>query len=232
MVRRGEYLERATVIAGEAGPLEGLYHRGSRRPPVLIAPEHPDLASMESPIVAELAWALTRAGHPTLRFNYRGVGASRGPRVATLDEAVSDARAARRHLLVPAGAGEGEEPSEVESLPPGAHVLVGVGFGARVAAVLALEDTAARRSPPDPIVLVRPDPASLPVELPSLAVEVVLVLPARGVDPEPGRRLAGRLRAGRLVTIPGSDPTFLRGLVELGRVVAEALSPPGMIDLG
>src|SRR6267142_6952168 len=75
MVLRGQYLERSVVV----GDLDALYHRGTREPPCAIAAPHPALGgSMLSPVVAELAWALTRAGHPTMRFDYRGVGSSRG----------------------------------------------------------------------------------------------------------------------------------------------------------
>ena len=73
MVLAGQFLERSVVV----GDLDALYHRGTRDPPCAIAAPHPALGgSMLSPVVAELAWALTRAGHPTTRFDYRGVGAS------------------------------------------------------------------------------------------------------------------------------------------------------------
>ena len=75
MVLAGQYLERSVVV----GDLDALYHRGKREPPCVIASPHPMLGgSMTSQVIAELAWALTRAGHPTMRFDYRGVGASRG----------------------------------------------------------------------------------------------------------------------------------------------------------
>src|SRR3954469_11565845 len=75
MVLAGQYLERSLVV----GDLDALYHRGKREPPCAIASAHPALGgSMVAPVIAELAWALTRAGHATMRFNYRGVGASRG----------------------------------------------------------------------------------------------------------------------------------------------------------
>src|SRR5215468_3774208 len=75
MVLAGQYLERSVVVGG----LDALYHRGKREPPCVIASPHPAVGgSMIAPVIAELAWALTRAGHPTMRFDYRGVGASRG----------------------------------------------------------------------------------------------------------------------------------------------------------
>ena len=74
MVLPGQYLERSLVV----GELDALYHRGSRNPPCALASPHPAMGgSMTAPAIAELAWALTRAGHATMRFNYRGVGVTR-----------------------------------------------------------------------------------------------------------------------------------------------------------
>jgi predicted alpha/beta-hydrolase family hydrolase len=95
MVLAGQFLERSVVV----GDFDALYHRGTRDPPCAIAAPHPALGgSMLSPVVAELAWALTRAGHPTMRFDYRGVGApggvSRHPagsqRIAEMEDEVAD----------------------------------------------------------------------------------------------------------------------------------------------
>src|SRR5438067_10848924 len=104
MVLSGQYLERSVVV----GELDALYHRGSREPPCAIAAPHPALGgSMLSPVVAELAWALTRAGHPTMRFDYRRVGASRGvsrhaagsTRIADRQDEVADLHGIGEHLL-------------------------------------------------------------------------------------------------------------------------------------
>src|SRR5438105_13390404 len=79
MVLAGQYLERSVVVRSGDLALDALYHRGKRDPPCLLASPHPSLGgSMIAPVIAELAWALTRAGHATMRFNYRGVGSSRG----------------------------------------------------------------------------------------------------------------------------------------------------------
>ncbi|HEX9602795.1 MAG TPA: alpha/beta hydrolase, partial [Myxococcales bacterium] len=73
-----------------------------------IASPHPALGgSMTVPTVAELAWALTRAGFPTLRFDYRGVGASQGRsrhpagggRTEDVSDEVEDLRAAVEQLV-------------------------------------------------------------------------------------------------------------------------------------
>lgn len=79
MVSRGQFLERPTLIPSGDVMLEGLSHRGDFKPGLLILP--PPLAEgggMDHLIAAELAFATAQAGFPSLRFNYRGVGASQG----------------------------------------------------------------------------------------------------------------------------------------------------------
>src|SRR5438309_1094877 len=141
MVLSGQYLERSVVV----GELDALYHRGTREPPCVIAAPHPALGgSMLSPVIAELAWALTRAGHPTLRFDYRGVGASRGTsrhragsmEIRDLQDEVADLLGAADHLLATA---------QMRSV-----CAVGYSFGAAV----ALE--AARDPRVERIVLIAP----------------------------------------------------------------------------
>ncbi len=77
--------------AGEGRALEGLFV------PVddpacggaVIAPPHPLMGgSMESPVVCEIAYACQRAGLASLRFNWRGVGASAGD--ISADQVVAD----------------------------------------------------------------------------------------------------------------------------------------------
>src|SRR5947209_9244566 len=79
VVLKGQYLERSVAVKSGDIALDGLYHRGRKAPPCVLAPPHPVLGgSMTAPVIAELAWAITRAGHPSLRFDYRGVGGSQG----------------------------------------------------------------------------------------------------------------------------------------------------------
>lgn len=78
MTRR-QFLERPALVPVGGRVLEALSHRGRRLPPLLVVPPPPGEGGMDHVLAVELAWAATRAGHPTLRFNFRGVGASQGP---------------------------------------------------------------------------------------------------------------------------------------------------------
>jgi pimeloyl-ACP methyl ester carboxylesterase len=79
MVAKGQFLERPALIPVDGLVLEGLWHRGPQIPSLLIlSPLPEDGGSMDHVLAAELAWASAQAGHPSLRFNYRGVGGSQG----------------------------------------------------------------------------------------------------------------------------------------------------------
>ncbi|WP_242346694.1 alpha/beta hydrolase [Anaeromyxobacter terrae] len=119
MVMTGQFLERPALVDAEGVVLEALYHRGSRRPALLVCPPL-GAGGMDAPAVAELAWAAARAGHPSLRFQHRGIGASQGtPDPA---RALDDAVAALRHLTETVG---------------GSIALAGVGSGCETALALA-----------------------------------------------------------------------------------------------
>ena len=68
-----------TVAVASGGlVLEGVWQKGAGRGAV-IAPPHPEYGgSLEHPVVSELAYGLYKAGIASLRFNWRGVGASQG----------------------------------------------------------------------------------------------------------------------------------------------------------
>ncbi len=163
---------------------------------------------MESAVIAELAWAVTRAGHPTLRFNYRGVGGSQG-RFDEGDGAYADLEKAAHHLracLDADGDGDGRASP--------ALALVGLGLGAHLGTRLALDD--GRMSP-----LILLDPAIEGHTLPSMAALGDVVL----IQAEHDAPIA--LPHARRVVVPGADRTFLRGLVNLGKIVAETLTSSG-----
>ncbi len=110
--------------------LEGLYHKGHAAPGIVVGAPHPFLGgSMDGPVVAEIAFGAARDRHPTLRFNYRGVGASQGPRLTATETAgaeLEDYRAAIAELRETTGHGE--------------IVAAGYSFGAFMAMQAALLD--------------------------------------------------------------------------------------------
>ncbi|MBL8952361.1 MAG: alpha/beta hydrolase [Myxococcaceae bacterium] len=94
MVATGQYLERPTLIPVGREVMEGLSHRGARRPLLLVLSPLPEEGGgMDHVVGAELSWAAARAGFPSLRFNWRGVGGSQGRR-GRLPSLIEDARAA------------------------------------------------------------------------------------------------------------------------------------------
>ena len=203
MVRRGEYLERAVVVPHGDAPLDGLYHRGTATPPLLVVPPHPDRGSMEIPVIAELAWAAARAGRATLRFNYPGVGGSPGE--FTFEAAVSAVASAAGHLKLSA------------SNPDGglAAAAVGWGAGAVIGSGVSVE----------PLVLIQP-PASVWSSVASWGGEICAVLAEGDGEAalEAARAGAARCPAARVTFVKGADAGFSAGLVALGRSVVETLS--------
>lgn len=209
MVRRGEYLERMVVIRSGELHLEGLYHRGKLLPPAVIAAPHPQQGgSMDSPVVAELAWAVTRAGHPTLRFNYRGVGASEGSWSGGSGE-LDDLSAAVDSLRETTGALR--------------VAVAGYSFGAWAAI-----EVARRRGDLDPLLLVAPPTEGFDLSgLPDLEARVLVVHGSR--DPLVDGAALDRLLAplgerGRRVAIPEADHWFVEGLAAVGREAVAFLS--------
>jgi alpha/beta superfamily hydrolase len=200
MVLAGQYLERSVVI----GDLDALYHRGTREPPCVIASPHPALGgSMTSPVIAELAWALTRAGHATMRFDYRGVGASRGQRrsagpLTDVSVEVADVYLVADQLLATTHAGS--------------VCAVGYSFGAKVALEAASDPRISQ------LVLIAP-PTSI-ADFSGLSRVGKRTLVVCGQQDTYCDR--SRLPAQPEV-IPYADHFFHRGLTELGKLVAEFL---------
>ena len=211
MVARGQFLERPTLIPVGKTILEGLWHRGEAFPPLLIIPSRPaDGGGMDQVVSNELAWALATSGHPTLRFNFRGVGASQGERGGD-EDLVADARAALRVL--------------VESAGSASAAIASIGTGARIA--LALAD---RRSSVERLCLVGPEGIALE-EL--LRVRVPLCVFGAEEDQALARAplAAALLEAGaHLEVIEGADRPFTQNLPQLGKAVVRwvtgAIDPP------
>ncbi|HEY3445951.1 MAG TPA: alpha/beta fold hydrolase [Myxococcales bacterium] len=207
MVQPGQFLERATLIPSGDLVLEGLWHRGANPPAMLICPPHPlQGSSMDSPVCAELAFACSRRGHATLRFNYRGAGASQGELSAELATSVEDAAAALTVLI--------------ESVGGRGVVVAGYDFGAAVAIELAK-----RAGDLKGIVLVAPKAegydfaAIASVQAPGLIVV--------GEHDRTCDRLAlanvCQQMGDQLEVIEEADHIFSRGLTALGQTVGRFL---------
>jgi uncharacterized protein len=162
---------------------------------------------MDHAVCAELAWAATRSGHATLRFNFRGVGASPGHPGGRLAQ-VQDVEAALRALEENAG-----------TVAAAAACL-----GASAAVLLELF-----QAHPGLAGLALVSPSGIEVE--DLArVRHPLLVVAGEKEPLRLAALAASIleASGTLVVVPNADARFQRNLTEVGRSVArwlEGLSP-------
>jgi alpha/beta superfamily hydrolase len=203
---RGQFLERATVIPAGAGVLEALSHRGRRAPPLLIVPPPPGSGGMDNRVGAELAGSVTRAGHATLRFNFRGVGASPG-RPGNPASQAEDTLAALRVLeanvksaavAVASLGASADTLLELAAVHPG---LVGVAL----LSPSALDAAALRRLRLPLLVVVGEKEALFSAALSAAVAEA----------------------QGTLVVVPAADGRFLRNLPQVGRAVVRWLSTLG-----
>lgn len=197
MVLPGQYLERPALIPCGGLVLEGLSHRGSRRPALLVCPPTGPGGGMDAPLVAELAWASARAGHASLRFQHRGVGGSQG--ALEPGREAEDALAAFDHLAATA---------------PGPLAVVGVGGGCATALAVA-----AGRGAHALALLAPPAPPAIG----ALALPVLVVLPALGAAVAPDG--VGALPpGGRVEVVAGADAAFRSGLPRAARAVVDWLA--------
>jgi len=201
----------AIPMPGEEWALEGVFARGGGDAPeggAVIAPPHPFYGgSMDSPVVAELAWACHRAGLATLRFNWRGVGASGGEPSGDATQADADYAAALAHL---------------EATASDPLVAAGYSFGAAAAVRAASRSRRVRR-----LLLVAPPPALLDRDAFAAFRGRVLVI----VGSEDSFAPVAELRAGlgddarhRLEVIASADHFFGVGLAEIGRLALDWLA--------
>ena len=191
---------------GAGAVLEGLFLRasGQSKGGSVIAPPHPLYGgSMENAVVSELAFVCAQAGLSSLRFNWRGVGASAGTPSGDLQDAAQDYAAALAQLR--------------DTAPLGVLVLCGYSFGA-AAAVAQLDPsvTQAARF----LLLVAPPPELLDLErLRAFRGEVLLITGQhdRIASPASLQGVTDLLSAGKLVVLPKADHFFSVGLAELAR---------------
>jgi len=206
--------ERSVAIPLGSSPLalEGLYLAGEDGDAggAVIAPPHPLYGgSMESPVVGEVAHACARAGLATLRFNWRGVGASAGETSGEAAIADEDYAAALEHLA--------------ESVA-GPLVACGYSFGAATALRAAARAPRVRRA-----ILVAPPPALLAAgAFAAPRRTLVLVGDADGFAPSAElEALLAEAPGAALHVVAGADHFFGSGLAEIGRVAAQWLGAEG-----
>jgi alpha/beta superfamily hydrolase len=204
--------ERAVPIpvTGEHGlVLEGLYV-GVTDPEAdgaVIAPPHPlHGGSMDSPVLNELAHACDLAGIASLRFNWRGVGASGGRASGESGDADADYGAALE---------------QIAETVPGSLVACGYSFGAATAVRCAAAEPRVTR-----LVLVAPPPALLDADALLAFGGRTLVLTGEHDALAPMDALvtlAAEHQRIEVVAVPEADHFFVSGLAEIGRRAARFL---------
>jgi uncharacterized protein len=199
MVTKGQYLERPTLIPIGKQVMEGVSHRGSLAPLLLVLPPPPsEGGGMDHIVGAELAFAASGAGFPTLRFNYRGVGASQGKRSSGPD-LVEDALAALEVAVDNAG---------------GAPVWVASINGSDT---VALELLRRQKDRVLGVCLVSPT-SSDPAQWPSGVWAIV------GEHDNSLSRSTVTSSLARVEVVPAADRTFQRGLPLVGKTVVSCLT--------
>jgi len=201
----GKSLERATTIAiGNSGiVLEGLYLGGRDDDDrgAVVAPPHPLYGgSMDSPVVNELNFALHGSGIASLRFNWRGVGASGGDLTGDGQAARADYEAASLHM---------------EETVAGPLVAAGYSFGAACAAAVASQRPRFQR-----LLLVAPPVQLLDPALFSGSVGDTLLISGELDDYAPPAELQRLCAGAQRVTlriVPEADHFFMRGLADITR---------------
>ncbi len=214
MARDGEERAVTILLDRDAGiALDGIYMASSEADAggVVIAPPHPLYGgSMDSPVVAEIAWACTRAGFASLRFNWRGVGASGGTSSGDAEDARIDYAAALAQLA---------------STVTGRVLAAGYSFGAAAAVRAAAVDPRVRG-----LILVAPPPSMLDLTALEARPRDVLILAGEHDSLAPAAALEGiarELPRARFVQIERADHFFGAGLADVGREVAKWLEPAG-----
>ena len=211
--------EKGTTIpwlgeAGEQGAaLEGLFIAGETLASggAVIAPPHPLYGgSMDSPVVSELAWACTKAGIASLRFNWRGVGASTGEASGDLGVGAEDFGAA---LL------------QMARTVSGPLLAAGYSFGAGAALRAAAEQPRITR-----LLLVAPPPSLLDATVLGSDEREILILGGERdalAPPDVLGEIASAAPRARFVRIDEADHFFAVGLAQLTAEVSRWLDPKG-----
>jgi hypothetical protein len=185
--------------------LDGLWlpERGADgvRGGAVVAAPHPLMGgTMDSPVTTEIGLALSDAGFVSLRFNWRGVGASAGTASGESADADVDYRAALDFML--------------ESVE-GPIVGCGYSWGA-VTAVRACLDVPRVQK----LVLVAPPPAMLERDALASCGKALLVIVGDQDEYAPIetlREVFDGIGRTELIILKGADHFFMSGLAEVGR---------------
>ena len=206
--------ERPATIALPEGPdpslaLEGL-HAPAREDPLggaVIAPPHPLYGgSMDSPVVTEIAHACEHAHLESLRFNWRGVGASAGEVSGDLAAGVADYAAAL---------------DWIEETVEGPIIACGYSFGAAAAVSASIGRPRVQR-----LLLVAPPPVMIdPEMLGSFPGAVDVMVGDRDEFAPRGdvETLLEALPSGRLEVLPECDHFFMTACPDVGRIARSFL---------
>ena len=196
-------------VPGSDLVLEGIYFpfEGDEPPGAVVAPPHPLYGgSLQSPVVMEVAQACREAGHATVCFNWRGVGASTGRTSGDAEPADADYEAALAH---------------VSETVAGPVLAAGYSFGSAAAVRAALRNPRVLR-----LVLVAPPPTLVDAALlDSFGGPVLVVVGSEDAFapvPELEKWVLGKERR-RLEVVPGADHFFMSGLAAVGRCVSDWL---------
>jgi alpha/beta superfamily hydrolase len=198
-------MEQQVVIEGPEATLEGRFLPGASGGGVVITHPHPLFGgSMDNNVVVTAVRAFRARGWSTLRFNFRGVGASTGAYGQGLAE-VADVAAALQVL---------------QARSPGPHLLVGYSFGAFVAARALLQTLPAQGA-----VLISPPVAFMEMtwlpEVPRLKLIIAGDRDDLGPLLDLQALLAGRQPPVEIVVIKGADHFYGGREEELFRVLRD-----------
>jgi len=200
-------------LPGGGLALEGLYVAvaGPDARGAVIAPPHPLYGgSMDSPVLNELAHACDRAGVATLRFNWRGVGASAGVPSGEPSDADADYRATLE---------------QIAETVPGSLAACGYSFGAAAAVRCATREPRVTHR-----VLVAPPPSLLDADALAGFAGKTLILVGEHDALAPAQALAALAAESErieLALVAEADHFFAFGLAEIGKHTARFLGDGG-----
>jgi uncharacterized protein len=209
---RGRLQERMVTVARRDAPgdaLEGIFLAGARDETrgAVLAPAHPLYGgSLESPLLTELAFACLQQGLASLRFNWRGVGASAGEPSGDAAAADTDYGSALDHLA---------------ETVAGPLVAGGYSFGAAAAVRAAATHPRIER-----LLLAAPPPALIEPGVIASGSRRTLVLVGEYDTLAPASELRSAFERAPHVTlrvIRHADHFFGEGLGEVARLAAEWL---------